>query len=67
VTDPAAIADALERAKILAREHKVPVVVEVFLERITNIAMGTEIDNVTEFEALAEDLNDAPTAYALFD
>jgi tartronate-semialdehyde synthase len=67
VTEPAAIADALERAKILAREHKVPVVVEVFLERITNIAMGTEIDNVTEFEALAEDLDDAPTAYALFD
>ncbi|MCW2690694.1 MAG: putative tartronate-semialdehyde synthase [Mycobacterium sp.] len=67
VTDPADIADALERAKSLAREHKVPVVVEVFLERITNIAMGTEIDNVTEFEALAEDLDDAPTAYALFD
>jgi tartronate-semialdehyde synthase len=66
VTDPADIADALERAKSLAREHKVPVVVEVFLERITNIAMGTEIDNVTEFEALAEDLDDAPTAYALF-
>jgi tartronate-semialdehyde synthase len=67
VTDPADIAGALERAKSLAREHKVPVVVEVFLERITNIAMGTEIDNVTEFEALAEDLDDAPSAYALFD
>jgi tartronate-semialdehyde synthase len=26
------------------------VVVEFILERVTNIAMGTEIDNVTEFE-----------------
>jgi hypothetical protein len=25
-------------------------VVEIILERITNVAMGTEIDNVTEFE-----------------
>ena len=29
---------------------QVPVVVEVILERVTNIAMGTEIDNVNEFE-----------------
>ena len=28
----------------------VPVVVEIILERVTNIAMGTEIDNLTEFE-----------------
>ena len=42
-----------------------PVVVEVFLERITNIAMGTEIDNVVEFNDLAESLDDAPTAAAL--
>ena len=34
------------RAQELAQEHKVPVVVEIFLEKITNIAMGTEIDNV---------------------
>ena len=27
-----------------------PVVVEVILEKVTNIAMGTEIDNVNEFE-----------------
>jgi len=27
-----------------------PVVVEIILERVTNIAMGTEIDNVNEFE-----------------
>jgi tartronate-semialdehyde synthase len=28
----------------------VPVVVEVILEKVTNIAMGVEIDNINEFE-----------------
>jgi tartronate-semialdehyde synthase len=28
----------------------VPVVVEVILEKVTNIAMGTEIDAINEFE-----------------
>ncbi len=32
-----------------------PVVIEVMLERVTNIAMGTEIDNIIEFEALGRD------------
>ena len=27
-----------------------PVVVEFILERVTNIAMGTEIDSIVEFE-----------------
>jgi hypothetical protein len=31
----------------------VPVVVEVILERVTNISMGTEINAVNEFEDLA--------------
>jgi tartronate-semialdehyde synthase len=43
------------------------VVVEVILERVTNIAMGTEIDKVVEFEDLAEDEAHAPTAIALLD
>ena len=30
-------------------EFGVPVVVELNLERITNISMGTEIDGITEF------------------
>jgi hypothetical protein len=30
----------------------VPVVIEVILERVTNIAMGTEIDAINEFEPL---------------
>ena len=52
VFEPDAIAPALELAKELIVEHRVPVVVEVILERITNVSMGTEIDNVREFEEL---------------
>lgn len=50
VTDPARIQDALRHAQTMAREHRVPVVVEVILEKVTNIAMGTEIDAINEFE-----------------
>jgi tartronate-semialdehyde synthase len=50
VTDPAKIQSALVQAKQMAREHRVPVVVEVILEKVTNISMGTEIDKVMEFE-----------------
>ncbi|KAA0079718.1 glyoxylate carboligase [Mycolicibacterium sp. P9-64] len=67
VTEPGEIGDALERARRLAREHEVPVVVEVILERVTNIAMGTEIDNVTEFEEVVELAGHAPTSLALLD
>lgn len=67
VTDPAEIAATLTRAQEMAREHKVPVVVEIFLERVTNIAMGTELDNVAEFEDLATVGTDAPTALLLLD
>jgi tartronate-semialdehyde synthase len=62
VTDPDEILPALEKAKGLAQEYRVPVVVEVILERVTNVSMGTSIDNVTEFEDLAEHGEDAPTA-----
>jgi len=44
-----------------------PVVIEVILERVTNIAMGTEIDAINEFEALAAGREDAPTAVGLLD
>ena len=50
VTDPAKIEGALAQAKAMAHELRVPVVVEVILEKVTNIAMGTEIDKVNEFE-----------------
>ncbi|UTM58539.1 glyoxylate carboligase [Photobacterium sp. CCB-ST2H9] len=62
VTDPENIADALREAQVLMNKHQVPVVVEVILERVTNIAMGVEIDGINEFEALAESQDDAPTA-----
>jgi tartronate-semialdehyde synthase len=50
VTDPAKLESTLRTALAMAREHRVPVVVEVILEKVTNIAMGTEIDKVMEFE-----------------
>jgi tartronate-semialdehyde synthase len=43
-------------------EFQVPVVVEVILEKVTNISMGVEINAVNEFEELAETAADAPTA-----
>jgi tartronate-semialdehyde synthase len=52
VTDPEKIADALVQAQAMAREFRVPVVVEVILEKVTNIAMGTEIDKINEFEEI---------------
>jgi tartronate-semialdehyde synthase len=52
VTNPEKIEDALKQAQAMAHEFRVPVVVEVILEKVTNIAMGTEIDNVNEFEAI---------------
>jgi len=61
------IAPAIRQAEAWMEQYKVPVVIEVILERVTNIAMGTEIDNVTEFEELATDKSDAPTALALLD
>jgi len=33
---------------------RVPVVIEVMLERVTNIAMGPEIDQITEFEEIVD-------------
>ena len=52
VTDPEKVQSALRTAQAMAREHRVPVVVECILERVTNIAMGTEINAVNEFEAI---------------
>ncbi|MCL7678640.1 MAG: hypothetical protein ACLR9P_07140, partial [Escherichia coli] len=31
------------------------------LERVTNISMGSELDNVMEFEDIADNAADAPT------
>ena len=67
VTDPNAIQDAFAQAKRWMDEFRVPVVVEIILERVTNIAMGTEIDAVNEFEELATQPEHAPTAISLLD
>ncbi len=67
VRRPEDCAAAFKEARRLMAEHRVPVVVEFILERVTNISMGTEIDAVVEFEDLAERNEDAPTAIALLD
>lgn len=62
VTDPAKLAEGFAEANRLADEHQVPVVVEVILEKVTNISMGAQLDAVNEFEDLALEVGDAPTA-----
>ncbi|MDP3535162.1 MAG: glyoxylate carboligase [Halomonas sp.] len=64
VFKPEDIAPTLEKARALMREHRVPVVVEIILERVTNISMGTDLDGVNEFEELAENVADAPSSIA---
>jgi tartronate-semialdehyde synthase len=67
VSEPDEILPAFELAKKMMAEFRVPVIVEIMLERVTNIAMGTEIDNIMEFEDLAVHPDDAPTSMALLD
>jgi tartronate-semialdehyde synthase len=61
------LAPAIAQARAWMEEFRVPVVIEVMLERVTNIAMGTEIDNVMEFEETAQVRADAPTAVGMLD
>jgi tartronate-semialdehyde synthase len=61
------IQPAFEQARTWMKQYRVPVVVEIILERITNISMGTEIDNITEFEDVASSRDDAPTSSVLLD
>jgi tartronate-semialdehyde synthase len=58
---------AIEQAYEWMAQYRVPVVIEIFLERVTNISMGTEIDKITEFEDLALSPQDAPSAVGLLD
>ncbi len=62
VRSPNEFQEAFTTAKQLMAEHQVPVVIEFILERVTNIAMGADINAVVEFEELAERGEDAPTA-----
>src|SRR5919107_980332 len=67
VFDPGELESTFVKARAMASELRVPVVVEVILERVTNISMGVELDGVNEFEALAISAADSPTAIALLD
>jgi tartronate-semialdehyde synthase len=49
VFKPDDIIPAFEKARALMAQYRVPVVVEIILERVTNIAMGTDIDAINEF------------------
>jgi tartronate-semialdehyde synthase len=71
VKSPNEFKDAFARAQALMEEFQVPVVLEFILERVTNIAMGTEVDSINEFEdilcldpnlslASRQDMNAAP-------
>ncbi|QMU68701.1 glyoxylate carboligase [Streptacidiphilus sp. P02-A3a] len=63
VFDPNELGAAFEQAKKLAAEFRVPVVVEVILERVTNVSMsGAGIDAVNEWEPVATAAADAPSA-----
>jgi tartronate-semialdehyde synthase len=63
ITDPNKIADGFKEAKLLMEKYKVPVVVEIILEKITNISMGPDLDAMTEFEELATLPEHAPTEF----
>jgi tartronate-semialdehyde synthase len=67
VFKPDDLAPALRQAQAMLAEFSVPVIVEVILERVTNISMGAEIDAINEFEDLAERPEHAPTAITLLD
>ncbi|MFC3110146.1 glyoxylate carboligase [Undibacterium arcticum] len=51
---PEQIIPAFEQARILMKQHGVPVVVEIILERVTNISMGTDIDAINEFQEVLD-------------
>ena len=54
VFDPKVLGDVLAQARRTAKEERVPVIVEVITERVTDIAMGPEIDKITEFEEIVD-------------
>jgi tartronate-semialdehyde synthase len=54
VFDPEKIQESIQAARKMANELSLPVVVEVITERVTDIAMGPEIDKITEFEEVVD-------------
>ncbi len=61
VQRPEEFTPAVAQAQRWMDELRVPVVIEVIVERVTNVAMGAEIDAVVEFEPVAAQAADAPT------
>lgn len=64
IFDPKQMADAFQAARRLSAEKRVPVVVEVITERVTNISMGPEIDKITEFEEILDRKSEKKTQAA---
>jgi len=58
---PEKIAGAIAWARRESAAQRLPVIVEIITERVTDIAMGAEIDAITEFEEVI----DLPAAAAL--
>lgn len=56
------IAPVIKRAEAWMAEFRVPVMMDIMLERVTSIAMRTEINNVMEFEEITDSKADAPTS-----
>jgi tartronate-semialdehyde synthase len=54
VFEPDKIAAAIAWAKREAEQSRVPVIVEIITERVTNIAMGAEIDKINEYEPILD-------------
>jgi tartronate-semialdehyde synthase len=66
VTDPSQARAAFTRAREWIERYQVPVVVEFILERVTNVAMGAEIDNIIEFEEVLDvPLNETPAGHGV--
>jgi tartronate-semialdehyde synthase len=64
VRTPSEFKGAFAEARRLMAEHRVPVVIEFILERVTNVSMGVEIDAITEFEEILDVPNGAADARA---
>ena len=54
VKSPNEFGEAFATAEALMKEHQVPVLIEFITERDTNIAMGTEINAINEFEEVLD-------------
>lgn len=67
VRRPEECSTAFSEAKRLIKEFQVPVIIEFIVERVTNISMGPEIDQVVEFEEQAATHDDAPSAIVPLD